>query len=94
MKVSKRIGEPVDVVREAVVGDHRRDRGEKTHRGGDQRLGDARRHLRERRLRTFARPRNAFMMPHTVPKRPTYGLTEPTEARKDRCDSSASISRW
>ena len=23
------------------------------------------------------------MMPHTVPNRPTYGLTEPTEARND-----------
>ena len=44
------VGEAVDVVREAVVGDHRRDRGEQADRGGDQRLGDAGRDLRERRL--------------------------------------------
>src|ERR1044071_6290155 len=28
---------------------------------------------------TFARLRNACMMPHTVPNRPTYGLTDPLE---------------
>ena len=27
---------------------------------------------------------NACMIPHTVPNRPTYGETEPTEARNDR----------
>ena len=43
---------------------------------------------------TLASPRNAFMMPHTVPKRPMYGDTEPTVARPDRFASSASISRW
>src|SRR5450830_621730 len=43
---------------------------------------------------TLARPRKAFMMPQTVPSRPMYGETEPTEARKARCDSSTSISRW
>ena len=40
------------------------------------------------------RPVNACMMPHTVPNRPTYGLTDPAEARKDKCASRASISRW
>ena len=44
-------GEAVDVVRVAVVRDDGRDRGEEADRGGDQRLGDARRDLRERRLR-------------------------------------------
>jgi hypothetical protein len=43
---------------------------------------------------TFARPRNEFMIPHTVPKRPMYGLTEPADARNARLASSASISRW
>ncbi len=37
---------------------------------------------------------NACMIPHTVPNRPTYGDTEPTEARNDRFDSIASSSRW
>ena len=50
MNVSKRDGEAVDVVREAVVGDDRRNRGEQADRGGDQRFGDAGRDLRERRL--------------------------------------------
>ena len=40
------------------------------------------------------RPVKACMMPHTVPNRPTYGDTEPTEARKERLVSAASISRW
>ena len=35
--------EAVDVVRVAVVADHRGNRGEEADRGGDQRLGDARR---------------------------------------------------
>src|SRR5512134_863385 len=43
---------------------------------------------------TLARPRKACMMPHTVPNRPTYGLTEPVVARNDRRRSSWSISRW
>ena len=34
-----------------------------------------------------------FMMPHTVPNRPTKGAVEPTEARKVICRSSCSISR-
>ena len=42
----------------------------------------------------FDRPVNACMIPQTVPKRPMYGLTEPTEARKFRRASSPSISRW
>src|SRR6185295_1062374 len=44
------VAEPVDIVRVAVVGDHRRNGGEQADGGGDQRLGDARRHLRQRRL--------------------------------------------
>src|SRR5678809_518401 len=44
------VAEPVDVVRIAVVGDHRRNGGEQADGRGDQRLGDARRHLRQRRL--------------------------------------------
>src|SRR6185436_11533954 len=44
------IGEAVDVVRVAVVGDHRRDGGKQADRRRHQRLGDAGRHLRERRL--------------------------------------------
>ena len=43
---------------------------------------------------TFDSPRKAFMMPHTVPNRPMYGLTEPADARKARFASIASISRW
>jgi hypothetical protein len=42
----------------------------------------------------LARPVKACMMPQTVPNRPTYGETEPTEARNDRLDSTSSISRW
>src|SRR5437868_8558554 len=42
--------EAVDVVRVAVVRDHRRNRGEQADRGGDERLGDARRDVRERGL--------------------------------------------
>ena len=42
---------------------------------------------------TFERPRNAFIMPHTVPNRPIYGLTEPTEARNGKCASRSSSSR-
>ncbi len=42
---------------------------------------------------TFDNPRNEFMIPHTVPNKPIYGLTEPTDARNDRCASSSSISR-
>ncbi len=37
---------------------------------------------------------NACMIPQTVPNRPTYGDTEPTEARNDRFDSMVSSSRW
>src|SRR3990170_4162906 len=43
---------------------------------------------------TLARLRNACMMPHTVPNSPTYGLTDPVEARNARCRSRWSISRW
>src|SRR5690348_11983583 len=43
------VAQPLDVVGVAVVGHHRRDRGEEADRGGDQRLGDAGRDLRERR---------------------------------------------
>ena len=39
--------EPVDAVGQAVVGDHRRDRGEQAERGREQRLGDAGRDHRE-----------------------------------------------
>ena len=35
----------------------------------------------------------AFMMPHTVPKRPMKGAAEPTVARKPRRFSSVSLSR-
>src|SRR5512143_3710899 len=42
------VREAVDVVRVAVVGDHRWDRGEQAHGGGDQRLGDAGRDLCQR----------------------------------------------
>ncbi|MNS98851.1 hypothetical protein D3C72_1332310 [compost metagenome] len=41
-----------------------------------------------------ARPVKACMIPQTVPKRPTYGDTEPTVARNDRFCSAASSSRW
>src|SRR4029453_13638538 len=44
------VGEALDVVRIAVVGDHGRDRGKQADRGGDQRLGDARGDLRQGRL--------------------------------------------
>src|SRR3954469_5268967 len=44
------VGEPLDVVRVAVVRDHRRNRGEQADGGRHQRLGDARRDLGERRL--------------------------------------------
>jgi hypothetical protein len=42
----------------------------------------------------LASPVKACMMPHTVPNNPTYGDTEPTDARKERCVSTASSSRW
>src|SRR5512138_935193 len=41
------VRETVDDVGVAVVGDHRGNRGEQAHRGGDQRLGDAGRDLRQ-----------------------------------------------
>src|SRR5918996_5021470 len=44
------VGEAVDVVRIAVVRDDRRNRGEQADRRGDERLGDAGRHLCQRRL--------------------------------------------
>src|SRR5688572_595044 len=44
------VGEPVDVVRVAVVRHDRRDGGEQADRGRDQRLGDSGRDLREGRL--------------------------------------------
>src|SRR5438067_3090817 len=44
------IAEALDVVRVAVIGHHRRDGGEQADGGRDQRLRDARRDLRERRL--------------------------------------------
>ena len=62
--------EPVDVVRVAVVADDRGNGREKADGGGDQRFGDARRDVGERGLATLARPRNEFMIPQTVPKRP------------------------
>src|SRR2546427_12842623 len=43
------VAQALDVVRVAVVRHHRRDGGEQADRRGDQRLGDAGRHLRERR---------------------------------------------
>jgi hypothetical protein len=76
--------EAVDVVGEAVVRHHCRDRGEQADRGGDQRFGDAWGDAASVACCTLARPRKAFMMPHTVPSRPMYGDTEPTEARKFR----------
>ena len=30
-------------------------------------------------------PWKEVIMPHTVPRRPIYGLTEPTLAKKDKC---------
>src|SRR3546814_7193985 len=36
-----------EVVRQLVVADHRRNRGDQAERGGEQRLGDARRHHRK-----------------------------------------------
>src|SRR5216117_3560090 len=44
------VAQALDVVRVAVVRHHRRDGGEQADRRGDERLGDAGRHLRERRL--------------------------------------------
>src|SRR2546426_6378823 len=44
------VAQALDVVRVAVVRHHRRDGGEQADRRGDPRLGDAGRHLRERRL--------------------------------------------
>src|ERR1051325_4427382 len=44
------VGEALDVVRIAVIGDHRRNRREEADRGGDQRLGDSGGDLGEGRL--------------------------------------------
>src|SRR5947207_2752680 len=44
------VADALDVVRVAVIGHDRRDRGEQADGGGDERFGDARRDLRERRL--------------------------------------------
>src|SRR2546426_3180197 len=44
------VAQALDVVRVAVVRHHRRDGGKQADRRGDERLGDAGRHLRERRL--------------------------------------------
>jgi hypothetical protein len=49
---------------------------------------------RERHLLQVRQADERMHDPHTVPNRPMYGDTEPTDARNDRCDSIASISRW
>ena len=50
MKVSKRVDRRVDLARVIVERDDGRDGGEQTDGRRDQRLGDARRHLRQGRL--------------------------------------------
>ena len=86
--------EPVDVVRVAVVGDHRRNRREQADGGGDQRLGDAGRHLRERRL---LHVRQAAEGVHDAPHRAEQadvGAHRADEARNDEVRLEVSISRW
>src|SRR5712691_2061159 len=60
------IAQALDVVRVAVVRYHRRDGGEQADRRGDERLGDAGRHLRERRLLNV---RQAAKRVHDAPYR-------------------------
>src|SRR6185503_13499712 len=69
-------GEALDVVRIAVVRDHRGDRGEQADGGGDQRFGDAGRDLRERRL---LHVRQAAERVHDAP----HGAEQP-DVRADR----------
>src|SRR5437879_12689044 len=60
------VAQALDLVRVAVVRHHRRDRGEQADRRGDERLGDAGRHLRERRLLNV---REAAKRVHDAPQR-------------------------
>src|SRR5216683_1284183 len=82
-----------EIGRELVVGDHCRDRRDEAERGGEQRLGDARRDHGKAGVLGGAIAWKLFMMPHTVPKRPTNGEVEPTVARKGMKRSTRSISR-
>ena len=85
-----------DLARQMVVDHHRRDRGDQADRGGEQRLGDARRDHGEIGGVRSEMPMKAFMMPHTVPNRPTNGAVAPMVAsmpvpRAIRRDIAASI---
>src|SRR6266850_2224124 len=70
------VAQAVDVMRVAVIGHDRRDGGEEADRGGDQRLGDAGRDLRERRL---LHVRKAAERVHDAPHR-----AEEADVRADR----------
>src|ERR1700761_8972301 len=72
----QRGGDAVDVAREAVVGEDRRDRGGQADRGRDERLGDARRHGGQRHLRHVGQ---ADERVHDAPHRP-----EQADIRTDR----------
>ncbi len=78
--------------REAVVGDDCRNRREKADgrrdRAPRQRPGYG---SQGRLCCTWRGPAKEFTMPHTAPKRPTYGLVEPTVAKERQAVSSFSL---
>ncbi len=82
-------------MREAVVGKHGGNGRKEADGGGDQRLGDAGSDGSQCRLADIGERAEGV---HDAPdgaEQADVGDTEPTEARKARCDSSApSISRW
>ena len=64
-------------------------------RGGEQRLGDARRDHRKASVFCMRRwPVKLCMMPQTVPNRPTNGAGRADGCQKHRRRSSRSTSRW
>ena len=71
---------------ELVVENHRRNGRDKAERGGEQRFGDAGRHDGEIGLLLARDMVKAFMMPHTVPKRPMKApRRRPRPARRSPC---------
>jgi hypothetical protein len=65
---------------EDVVDDHRRNRCDQAQGGGQQGFGDAGATTARLVVWVLAMPMKLFMMPHTVPNRPTNGAVEPMVA--------------
>ena len=77
-KLVDAVGVAVEIARQLVVGDHRRDRGDQAERGREQRLGDARRDHRERGV---LGQRDRLEAVHDAPDR-----AEQADERRGRAD--------